>query len=93
MEVDHIDMDCSVSVPSVVATSTEGKVEAHCKKEKEHKEKDAKTEVLGSVVSSGMKRGNLNVTTSIRQENFKEKDTKDVSITLKESLEIGRAHV
>lgn len=81
-----MEMDCSVSVHSDVATSTDQAVETQCKKEKENNEKDCKTEVLNSTVSSDIKKGNLNVTTSIKQESCKEKDSKSISNTLKESL-------
>ncbi|XP_050726995.1 uncharacterized protein LOC127003947 isoform X2 [Eriocheir sinensis] len=84
-EVNHMETDCSVSLDSNVSTSGEQAVKEHCKREKENKEKDCKTKVLGSTVSSDIQKGSVNVTTSIRQESG-EKDTKGISSTLKESL-------
>lgn len=80
-----METDCSVSLDSNVSTSAEQAVKEHCKREKENKEKDCKTKVLGSTVSSDIQKGSVNVTTSIRQESG-EKDTKGISSTLKESL-------
>lgn len=86
MEVDLVEMDYSVPVSSDVTARTEEEVEAHCLKEKQCEEKDSSSKVSESGVSSGVKKGNINVTANIRQEFCRERDAKDISSTLKESL-------
>lgn len=82
-----MEVDCSVSQHSDVATSIKPAVEAHCKREEEKKKNcETETEVLGSTVNNVMQKGNLNIPTSTRHESSKEKDANAVSSTLKESL-------